>query len=239
MERKNKVMLAAALGAVAILVASSVVRCTLAGPQRDEAPEEAAPATQEQEAEPQGAPEGQGALALLRSHAWQAEGDAGKTVAFTDGAIVETDAGGVHVSAFTVISESEDSLDVKVTSDGGGGERSATISITGAEGSYRVSCDAFQVSQTYVQGSAGKAPVAVEGVTEPYATLVDGKTDELASAIAAYCRAHVPTATKATFDGEVFLDVNAKTVSATFHCDDAAATILQVTYADGSFAVAG
>jgi hypothetical protein len=238
MERKSKVMLAAALGAVAILVASSVVRCTLAGPQRDEAPEEAARAAQGQEAEPQDAPEGQGTLALLRSHAWQAEGDAGKTAAFTDGAIVETDGGGVHVSAFEVVSETEDSLDVKVTSDGGG-ERSATISISGAEGSYRVSCDAFQVSQAYVQGSAGKAPVAVEGVTEPYTTLVDGKTDELASAIAAYCRAHVPTATKAVFDGEVFLDVSAKTVSATFHCDDAAATILQVTYADGAFAVAG
>lgn len=158
---------------------------------------------------------------------------------FTDGAIVETDEGGVRVSAFTIVSGDDDSLDVKVTRDGGGGEQSATISISGDEGSYRVSCDAFQVSKSYVQGSAGKAPVAVEGVTEPYATLVDGRTDELASTVASYCRAHVPTATKAVFDGEVFLDVNAKTVSATFHCDDAAATILQVTYADGAFAVAG
>lgn len=44
MERKNEVMLAAALGAVAILIASSVVRCTLAGPQQqEEAPQESVP----------------------------------------------------------------------------------------------------------------------------------------------------------------------------------------------------
>ena len=65
-----------------------------------------------------------------------------------------------------------------------------------------------------------------------------GKT-QLAAAIASYCRDHVPTATSASFDGEVFLDIPGKRVTATFHCNDKAATILSVRYSDGAFSVSG
>lgn len=84
-----------------------------------------------------------------------------------------------------------------------------------------------------------KEPVAIDGVSEPYTTLIDGKTDQLASAVAEYCRAHVPTATKVSFDGEVYLDIEGGSVSATYHCNDTASTILQVAYKDGVFTVAG
>lgn len=81
--------------------------------------------------------------------------------------------------------------------------------------------------------------IKVDGLKDSYLELVDGKEDALKRAITTYCRANVPDASKVTFDGEVYLDLNANAAAATFHCNDVAATILQVTYEGGSFAVAG
>ena len=36
--------------------------------------------------------------------------------------------------------------------------------------------------------------------------LIDGKAGELASAIGQWCKGHAPTATSASFDGEVYVD---------------------------------
>lgn len=285
MERKNKIMLAAAIGAVLVLVASSVVQCALvrgANAAKEEAAEaEAAQGVgasqqeaigldeapvQEVEAESGGSastdlgfPEKEGggagaqkpgdattamfALDALRSHAWQAEGDAETTIAFKDGTFVETNAEGAKVTAFEVtgVTEGDDqgSIAMKLVRDGMGEELDTVVLVEGKEGEIRITSDGFRNSKTYVQAGAGAEPVGVAGVTEPYTGLIDDKTDELASAVATYCRDHVPTATEASFDGEVFLDVNTQRVVATFHCNDKASTILSVTYADGAFSVMG
>lgn len=256
MNGRNKLMLAAAIGAVLVLVASTAVRCAVSRAVPDEP---AAPAAEEQEGgsrESAASETSQPAkeetvesnaeekvLAVLRSHAWQAEGDAGTTVAFRDGSFVESDDGGFKVTAFEVTGAAEDddhaTLDVTCTRDGGDGSFRTVIAVDGREGSLKVSSDGFANASAYVQGSAGAGPVAVDGVTEPYTGLVDGKEAEMASAIATYCADHVPTATKATFDGEVFLDIPGKRVTATFHCDDKASTVLSVAYADGAFTVIG
>ena len=55
MERKNKLMLIAAIGAVAVLIASSAVRCSISGQQGAEAGAEQQPPQQAE-----GAPEEQG-----------------------------------------------------------------------------------------------------------------------------------------------------------------------------------
>lgn len=241
MERRKRTA-AIALAAVLVLgIGAGVARCAAVHghPEDPQAQQEAA-------SEAAGANEttpedwnAQDALEILRSHAWQAEGDPTVTVEFRDGSLVETDASGVHVAAMEVTSSSATSLDVRLVRDGGDGEVKATISLSGEEGSWKVSSDGFSCAHAYVEASPHREAVAVGGVTEPYTTLIEGKTDELALAVAAYCRAHAPTATRATFDGEVYLDTNAGVITATFHCDDAAATILQVTYEGGAFAVAG
>lgn len=237
MDRKNKVMLIAAIGAVVVLVASSVVRAAVSHGAQQEGGD-GQPAI-EQQAEEQEAPADEDALSALRSHTWQADGDAGKTLSFRDGAFVETDSQGAHVSAFEIESSDGSSIIAKVVSDGGAEQKDAAISLSGAEGSYSVSSDSFQVAKKYVQGSPSKAAVAVNGVTEPYTTLIDGKTDELSSAVAAYCRNHAPTSTSADFDGEVYVDVKGGAVTATFTCNDAARSILSVRYSGGSFSVTG
>lgn len=238
MDGKNKVMLAAAIGAVVILIASSVVRCSLPKVQ-DEARQDESTVIEQDMAEEPGENKDLAALVTLESHAWQVDGDPSKTIVFKDSTFVESDGKSVRLTAFEVTSTTTSSVDVKMTRDGSSSEITATISIAGGEGSYRVSCDAFQNATSYVQGSVIKEPVAIDGVSEPYTTLIDGKTDQLASAVAEYCRAHVPTATKVSFDGEVYLDIEGGSVSATYHCNDTASTILQVAYKDGVFTVAG
>ena len=77
------------------------------------------------------------------------------------------------------------------------------------------------------------------GLAEPYASLIEGKSGELASAIGAWCKAHAPSAACASFDGEVYLDVRGGRVSATFHLDDSASTIVTAVYEGGAFDVLG
>ena len=89
MERKNKLMLIAAIGAVVVLVASSAVRGSLA---RQADPGTAAEQQQSQQAEE--APEAQAndadAMDILRSHVWQAEGEPKDTCTFKEGSFVES-----------------------------------------------------------------------------------------------------------------------------------------------------
>lgn len=241
MERKNKLMLVAAIGAVAILVASSAVRCAAVRAADDGGQQQAA-IEQEQQVEQEGADAADDSaaatMAVLESHAWQTDGDASKTIAFKDGRFVESDGKDTRVTACDVTGAGDGSLDVTLVRDGDG-RRQTVIALSGEEGSYRVSSDGFAMSGAYVQGSGAKDPVAVSGLADPYTELIDGKRDELTSAIAAYCRDNVPTAKKANFDGEVYLDTSTGRTVATFHCDDAAATILSVEYSDGEFAVSG
>lgn len=250
----------AALAALAIAVAGSVAIAAMRGAAQDGGTDNGTTAAVEQPAEGAG-PSSEGAatgnstseaegqepeshiIAVLRSHTWQAQDDASRTVQFRDGSFVESDGATTKVSAFEADDEQWDgaagSIACRITADGSVQPASSVITLSGSEGSYRVSCDGFALSKSYVQGSKGEGPVAVSGVTEPYTTLIDGKTPELTSAIASWCRDHAPTATCATFDGEVYVDVPAKRITATFTCDDAAATVISVVYSGGAFEVKG
>ena len=169
MERKNKLMLIAAIGAVVVLIASSAVRCTIA---RQSDPGTAAEQQQSQQAEE--APEAQagnaGAMDILRSHVWQAEGDPKDTCTFKEGSFVESKDGKLSATPFTAgdetASESQTTLTITpLREDSSDGER-ATIIIDGKEGSYTVTCDAFQLHKTYVQGKAPDVEFSVTGIAD-------------------------------------------------------------------------
>lgn len=242
MERKNKLMLIAAIGAVAVLVASSAVRCSIAG-QAD--PGTAAEQQQSQKAEeaPAANADDEGAMGILRSHVWQAEGEPKDTCTFKEGSFVESKDGKLSATAFTPGDETSSNGQTTLTitplrEDASEGSR-ATVIINGEEGAYTVTCDAFQLHKTYVQGKAPEVDFTITGLADGYTGLVDGKKAELESAIGEWAAKNAPAATKASFDGEVYLDLNAGRVTATFHLDDAAASIVSVTYAGGKFAVSG
>jgi len=246
MQKKNKLMLAAAIGMVAIVIGSTAVRCSVAHTVEERAEPAGSAATVESASQAQDA--GQAAqeapeedvaaetLALLRSNAWQAEGMPEKTLAFREGSFVESDGASVRLTAFEVKgageAEGQRYLDIDVMREGDPYVASTTLIVDGQNGALSVACDGFAAEKRYVQGAPSGAEVAVAG-------LIDGKDGELASAIGQWCKGHAPTATSASFDGEVYVDVRGGRVSATFHLDDAAATIVTAVYEGGAFSVAG
>lgn len=250
MRKKSRIMIAAAVGMVAIVVATTAVRCSIAHTAQQEG--DAAPAAAEQPA-PQGAGEGgaredgaEGADAILsdlRGAAWESPDGSGKTIAFREGSFVESDGASVSVTAFEVegsgASGGQRWLDVSLLRDGDAAAEASTIVLDGDPGGMSVACDGFALSGRYVQGSAEEGPFEVSGLAEPYVSLVDGKTGELTAAIADWAAGHAPTAGAASFDGEVFVDVGGGRVSATFHLDDAASTIVTAVYRSGEFSVVG
>lgn len=253
MQKKNKLMLAAAIGMVAIVIGSTAVRCSVAHtveeraePASSDTTVESASQAQDAGQAAQEAPEEDAAaetLALLRSNAWQAEGMPEKTLAFREGSFVESDGASVRLTAFEVKDAGEVAgqryLDIDVMREGDPYVASTTLIVDGQNGALSVACDGFTAEKRYVQGAPSGAEVAVAGLAEPYTGLIDGKDGELASAIGQWCKGHAPTATSASFDGEVYVDVRGGRVSATFHLDDAAATIVTAVYEGGAFSVAG
>lgn len=253
MQKKNKVMLAAAIGMVAIVVASTAVRCSLAATAEEEQPQKGEATAVEQEAPVPGAASlrtekevdslAEQMIAELRGSAWQASGDPSRTLAFREGSFVETDEAGAHLAAFEVKDAGESGcqrhLDIELMREGDPYPTATTIILEEDGGEATVACDGFAVEKRYVAGAASEAPVAVEGLAEPYTSLIDGRAGDLASAVTEWCAGHAPTATKASFDGEVYLDVKGGRVSATFHLDDAAGSIVTCAYESGAFSVLG
>ena len=252
MQKKNKVMLAAAVGMVAIVIGSTAVRCSIAHTVEEGAQSEAqAPAESVAQdagsagiADPASAADESEEIAkLLQGNVWQAEGAPERTIEFREGSFVESDGASVKLTVFDVKQAGEGNgqkhLDIDFMREGDPYATSASIIVEEQDGALAVASDAFAVEPRYVQGKAAGTAVSVSGLAEPYTGLIDGKAAELASAVGSWCAAHAPSATTASFDGEVYLDVRGGRVSATFHLDDAASTIVTAAYEDGSFVVAG
>ena len=253
MQKKNKLMLAAAVGMVAVVVATTAVRCTIAHTaSEDEAGRPAAEAALEEPAADGGegatteageADEAGETLARLRGGSWVAADGSGKTLAFRDGAFVESDGASASLTAFGVegagSSEGQRWLDVRMLRSGDAGAASATLILEEGEAGASVASDGFLLSDRYVEAPAAAGGVEVTGLADSYLALVGGDGDGLERAIGEWARSNAPTAGEASFDGEVFLDTAAGRVSATFHLDDAASTIIAVSYEGGEFSVAG
>lgn len=247
MQKKNKVMLAAAVGMVAIVIGSTAVRCSIAHTVEESAQSEAqAPVesiAQDAGGTASAADASQEIAKLLQGNVWQAEGAPEKTIEFREGSFVESDGASVKLTVFDAKEAGEGNgqkhLDIDFMREGDPCTTPASIIVEERDGVLAVASDAFAVESRYVQGKPAGTAVSVSGLAEPYTGLIDGKAGELASVVGSWCAAHAPSATAASFDGEVYLDVRGGRVSATFHLDDAASTIVTAVYEDGSFTVAG
>lgn len=251
MQKKNKLMLAAAIGMLAIVVGSTAVRCSVSHAVEEhtgaDVPAESAVVQSHKEGQEAQEPVGEDAaaetLSLLRANVWQAEGSPERTVAFREGSFVESDGASVRIAAFEIKDAGESDgqryLDIDIMREGDPYASATTLIVEEKDGKLSVGCDGFANEKRYVQGSASGADVSVDGLAEPYIGLIDGKSGELASAVGGWCKDHAPSATSASFDGEVYLDVRGGRVSATFHLNDSAATIVTAVYENGAFSVAG
>ena len=252
MQKKNKVMLAAAIGMVVIIIGATAVRCSIAHTVEESAQNEAqAPAESivqdaggADAADAASATDGSEEIAkLLRGNVWQAEGAPERTIEFRDRSFVESDGSSVELTVFDVKEAGEGNgqkhLDIDFMREGDPCDTPASIIVEERGGVLTVASDAFAVEPRYVQGKPAGTTVSVSGLAEPYTGLIDGKSGELASAVGSWCESHTPSATEASFDGEVYLDVRDGRVSATFHLNDTASTIVTAVYENGSFTVAG
>ena len=230
-------MVVAAVGAVVILIAASVARCAAvrgsgAGgsepTQTDDAVTTEDPATSETTT----------ALARLASCEWMSPDDAAKRMTLADGRLVETDGTSTYICSYGVVSDGPAQAELDVLR-ADGTHVTADVTVTGAGDAMRVSSDAFQVSQSWVPVPSGDSEVEVAGVDEAYLDLVGGDEAGLDAAVVGWCSAHAVAATRATFDGEVYLDTKTGDVTATLTCDDPGETILSVTWASGTFKVVG
>ena len=212
MQKKNKLMLAAAIGMVAIVVGSTAVRCSVThtveertDPTGSSTTVESAVQTQDAGQAAQKAPEEGAAaetLALLRSNAWQAEGSPEKTLAFRESSFVESDGTSVKLAAFEVKdageAEGQRYLDIDIMREGDPYATPTTLIVDEENGAFSVACDGFAIEKRYVQGAPSGAEVSVAGLAEPYTGLIDGRAGELASGTGARAmrpRRHRPPST--------------------------------------------
>lgn len=235
--KRGKVIAVAAAGALVVLLASTIARCAAAGPAgAGQGAGGSAPEQAQQQACP--AEAAASTLEAAAGTSWVAEDGSGATLQVTDRSLVESATDGtVSALAYSAADEAEADGQAIVTltlEDGS----AATLIVTLEDGEpAAVASDAFSAAPSYVASEGGGGPFEVTGLDERYLELVGGDEDALRAAIGAYAARRSPQASSASFDGEVFLDLASGMVSATFHLDDNASTIVTVQWAGGAFTV--
>ena len=235
--KRGKVIAVAAAGALVVLLASTIARCAAAGPAgAGQGAGGSAPEQAQQQAGP--AEAAASTLEAAAGTSWVAEDGSGATLQVTDRSLVESATDGtVSALAYSAADEAEADGQAIVTltlEDGS----AATLIVTLEDGEpAAVASDAFSAAPSYVASEGGGGPFEVTGLVERYLELVGGDEDALRAAIGAYAARRSPQASSASFDGEVFLDLASGMVSATFHLDDNASTIVTVQWAGGAFTV--
>ncbi len=250
-EKKKRIMAIAAAGALAILLASSLVRCAVTGADNpatentnEPAIEQTTP-TQQPEQDPHG-PESSvitdkaSTLNAAMAVNWIADDGSGTTLQITDKSVVEKAADGtLHALAYSSADESytSDQALVRLTLEDGS---AATLIVTINEGKpAAIASDSLTAATRYVAkaGDPHTDAFEVEGLDERYLELIGGNEEGLTQAIANHTSQHAPQASAASFDGEVYLDLGEGLVSATFHLNDNASTIVTVLFKDGAFEI--
>ena len=235
--KRGKVIAVAAAGALVVLLASTIARCAAAGPAgAGQGAGGSAPEQAQQQVGP--AEAAASTLEAAAGTSWVAEDGSGATLQVTDRSLVESATDGtVSALAYSAADEAEADGQAIVTltlEDGS----AATLIVTLEDGEpAAVASDAFSAAPSYVASEGGGGPFEVTGLDERYLELVGGDEDALRAAIGAYAARRSPQASSASFDGEVFLDLASGMVSATFHLDDNASTIVTVQWAGGAFTV--
>ncbi len=246
MERRKRAVAIAAAGAVAVLVAATLARCSAArGASATDAGTSEATAAQTS-TDTAGSDAGGSAgetgeagscASALESREWMGADDASERLTASGGRIVETDGTNTYTSSYRVTEDSAGSCELSITRADGTVVQ-ATATITGDGDDARLRCEQLQVAFDWVPAPTD-GEVRVTGVDDEYLSLVGGDEAALDAAVKLWVSMHVPGASEAAFDGEVFLDTNEDRVTATFTCDDPGRTVVSVEWSGGAFSVTG
>lgn len=229
MDKKTKLMAICAAGAAAILIGAGLARCAIAPSE----PETVVPA-EEQGQQIEQADE---SFSGYAGTTWESE-DGTCTLTLSDSTIVESGEAGVQVMYYEVLSEEPDddglSAQISFTRSAGEAASQTLLSISDAGGWKSISCDAFALSKSYLIAEGSEAGIELSAHSPELNELLDAEDAEIASAIAQKASSASPTATLATWDGEVYIDCNEDVLTTSFHLNDAASTIVQLSLDRGS-----
>lgn len=229
MDKKTKLMAICAAGAAAILIGAGLARCAIAPSE----PETVVPA----EEQGQQIKQADDSFSGYAGTTWESE-DGTCTLTLSDSTIVESGEAGVQVMYYEVLSEEPDgsglSAQISFTRSAGEAASQTLISISDAGGRKSISCDAFALSKSYLIAEGSEAGIELSAHSPELNELLDAEDPEIASAIAQKASSASPTATLATWDGEVYIDCNEDVLTTSFHLNDAASTIVQLSLDRGS-----
>ena len=229
MDKKTKLMAICAAGAAAILIGAGLARCAIAPSE----PETVVTAEEQgQQTEQAGK-----SLVGYTGTTWESE-DGTCTLALSDSTIIESGEAEVQVMYYEVLSEEPDddglSAQISFTRSAGEAASQTLLSISDAGGWKSISCDAFALSKSYLIAEGSEAGIELSAHSPELNELLDAEDAEIASAIAQKASSASPTATLATWDGEVYIDCNEDVLTTSFHLNDAASTIVQLSLDRGS-----
>ena len=229
MDKKTKLMAICAAGAAAILIGAGLARCAIAPSE----PETVVPA----EEQGQQIEQADDSFSGYAGTTWESE-DGTCTLTLSDSTIVESGEAGVQVMYYEVLSEESDgsgiSAQISFTRSAGEAASQTLLSINDTGGRKSISCDAFALSKSYLIAEGSEAGIELSAHSPELNELLDAEDAEIASAIAQKASSASPTATLATWDGEVYIDFNEDVLTTSFHLNDAASTIVQLSLDRGS-----
>ena len=242
MTRKNKIMAAAAVIALLLLVGSGIARCTIATDDIQEA-ESAEEVLQEEvveheeaKAETAGIDEGSGFAGLVGT-SWVGADDPTLTLAIVDGAFVEGGEGGNAVTYFTVDSEEAngDGITATVLASKSMAEAASPVLVKVHEEAGRTLIESDALATTYASVQTEPKSLSFSGVTSKLEESLGVDAAKVEAAVASRAAAVSPEATRAIWDAEVWIDFAGGTATSSFTLDDGASTIVSVTRnADGT-----
>lgn len=239
MDRKRKIIAVLAAGALALLVGSSVARCTLAQDGGEASPD---PVLQDQastqeagQSEAAGEPEAAEGFSELAGSSWTSE-DGESSLSITPTNLVVTSSDGTTVLYYALDEESSAdgslSATLSVSRTVNGPQQLAVLFVTsGPDGSQMIVCD--ELGGAFVRDVADEAHVSIENPDEELFDVFGHGQDEFEAVLSEFAKSASPHASTAVWDGEVWLDFNAGTKLTNFAFDDAAGTAVTVVD-DGS-----
>lgn len=230
MEKKNKIIAGLALGAVTLLVASSIARCSLA-PEAAEpgasGPEQPPAMEQPQQQDPE--TEGGSDLSGIENTTWRSD-DGESTLTVMPGVLIEKTESAetlLYYDASDVVeTETGITATLSVSKDKGGQATQAALAVTKGSGQARLVCDALSTDYSM---KTGDASIAITGADGNLTSTFGKSQDDFAAAISKWASSKSPYATKATWTKEVWIDYRSGSKVTTFAVDDGAASVVSVT----------
>lgn len=236
MTRKNKLMLAAAIVAVVLLVGSGVTRCTLAqkvAPEGEAAVESAEEAAVENPQSETDAADGEASSSIesLVGTSWVGVDDSTRSLSIVKGAFVETKDGGTEVTYWTL--DSEEAADTTITatvlaSKSMADAASPVLISVSSDGTDTV-LQSDALACAYRQVQVEDRLLHFTGVTSKLEEAMGADVAKIEAAVSARAAAVSPSAARAIWDAEAWIDYANNAATTTFTLDDGASTMISVT----------